>query len=521
MRIHPSAVLLWGSTLAALCGFAAEAQEYTAPANGFTSASAASPDAFSSGSQNYGGYGYGGNGYGGSGPAGVMPTGGEAYVAPEAAAPAGAYPGYAGDASFYDASGAYCPPGAMGHAAYGYPATAYPPSTNAWPYISPYDHNFEQHYRKDGLWFNEFHNRGREYGLSLEYLRSNALRPGTDLVGNPDVWQRFPFDPLNPGFFPPHNVGVFDDNIDSGGLRGRFTIRNPDDSAFETQVWWVAESSDVWRPFPTGDIDDLTTIRSRGGLPLETLVPGGVTVPYDLKYDLFYHSSSWGADADWVSMPLVNRKNLKVRTMIGMKFLQIREQFGFAGMDSGLGYALGPDGRPIPDTITDIGLDPFESELTSRTTSYLAGPQIGLRYEMGGEGLRVWGSTKFAVAANREEAHLSGNQIGDPFTQPFPDPTPDDLYPAAFSDNIGSTHISPILDTSIFIEAPVFRHLPVFKRSPIFHDAKFRFGYTYILAGEVIRPTKIIVWQTENPELRSNHSRWSVGLMSFAIDWKF
>ena len=485
MRIHPSAVLLWGCAVAATFGPTADAQDFderTVPA-----ASAGFEDAADEAAR----------------PGVVRLTGGQVEIPPAAAPP---------DAQPYPDG--YPPPV---YPEYGYPPAAPPPGMAAWPGTSPFEHSFDETYNQRGMWYNESNNETRDYNFSLDYIRTFFRQPGTDTVG--DYAFNSPLDPINGAILPAYDVSTIN-NLDGNGLRGKFVAHNPDDTSLEIQAWFGTQVEDTFSPLfdVKGDLNDPSTVRPRASIPLDDGF-GGVNIPFDTSYKLTYKVESFGGDLDWYTMSLYRSSVVNVRGLVGAKFLRIGESFSFQGSDSGLGVLFAPNGTPID--LVDLGVPPYESYLNSNTKSYLAGPEIGLRYEMGGKLLKLGGQTKFAVAVNSETITINGNNMDSPFVFPFPTPTPTVPYPMAFTSTQKHTHVSPIIDQSVYAEAPLFGLLPVIGKSPLLKGAKLRVGYTFILVNEVARPTQVIRWVAPAPAIELTRTRWSVGMVNVGINWKF
>jgi hypothetical protein len=407
---------------------------------------------------------------------------------------------------------------------YGPPMGMDPSGLQPWPGVEMYGPPIERTYSDQGIWFHEQQYNRRRYHFGLEYLRAFLRRPGTDTVGFNDP-ETPPWDPDNPGIFRPENVGVFGENLDTSGMRGRFEIMNEDNTGFETSIWFAGETEDHWSPVGASHVFsrfvDRAAIQNRRGVPLDDGA-GGYVARYDLGYDLYYQSGAWGADADWYSSPVYEIGGVQIRTTLGAKFLRVAEYFKFVGADSALEYDIDPDtGFPDPDSFVDNGFEPYSTRVGSRTTSYLAGPQIGLKYTWGPDAFRVFGHTKFAVAANSEQAILQGDHLGDGQIVPFPIPTPANPNPTYFRSERTHTHVSPILDTAIFAEAPIFEHVPFVNDLRLFKNARLRVGYTFLLSGEMLRPSKIIEWRTPFADLNNNRSRWTMGAVSVGVDWRY
>lgn len=321
-----------------------------------------------------------------------------------------------------------------------------------------------------------------------------------------------------------------------------------------------------------------------GGLPLDDGTVNGVTVPYDLDFRVKSISQAWGTNATWLSTPIVDKKALKVRGLAGARYMQVREGFGFVGRDSGLLYSdatniagIRPDLKlfskptgtdenqdgivdnagvvedsstgggggntgtstaffvaPV-DPITGQAVQPYTTWVNSTVRTHLAGPEVGFQFDLGGDKFKIWGQTKLGIMANQEQIKLSGNNVGmgiraDPDSTDRPkaliDPTPANPNPNAFSSTQNHTHVSPLFEQSIFMEMALFDKVPVLKRMKMLEEAKFKFGYTYIVAGEIARPYDSIRWQgmpTRGlfPSIDVDRQSWSVGTWSIGIDWLY
>lgn len=455
---------------------------------------------------------------------------GEAATLPGASAPGAISEGFGdpGVASF-------APPGQM---------PSYQPNSLYYPQNSPYEHNFDQTYNLKGMWFNDSNNYPRKYEFGLEYLNATLYAPGTDLVGDAETYPIVPSHaidpstglPAEPDPFVAYNVSHLAPDTSNGmrgfganGIRARFNIVNPDDRQLMTDIFMIFQTDAHWRPAPQPDISsDATiaqTIRAMGSIPLDNGIDQGnlgATAEFDLEYKLGYQSSAWGGNVDWTPNPFLDKGFLKVRTVYGLTFLNIAEEFSFYGIQSNYGYVI-DSGTGIIDgsTIVDVGLPFTETSLYSRTNSYLAGPEIGIRYDLGGDKIKFWGMTKAAVAVNYETIKLGGDNVWDTRDHLVPTPTPANPNPLAFNSEEIHTHVSPIFQQQLFAEAPLLQYVPYIRKMQMFRNANFRFGYNFTLVGEVARPTKSINWTEGTPTIDLNRSRWATGSTSFAIDWKY
>ncbi len=534
---------------------------------------------------------------------------------------------------FQAASGGYGPPGMPGM-----PMNVGPNAPiNAFPQISPFEKLFQQHRVEDnGLWSYRESNHGKKYFFSTEALFAKYRNPGSSKLGNDGTISYFGMveDELidatddefseaaeNLNYFNHVNYNVVP-ALYAPGTRLRWGWTNDDESGFEFTGWWIANADSEWSAInnsthkpnpanqsvmdillsppnyidPTGtgvvsSIPGVTTaqintilqneLMNLGGLPLDDGSLNGVTVPYDLDFRIKVVSQAWGTNATWMSTPMIDKNNLKVRTLAGVRYMKVKEAFSFVGRDSGLLYSdatsitgIRPDlklfshptgsdendddiidnagvveddsgsggsgtstaffAAPV-NPVTGLPVIPYTTVVDSKVDTNLAGPEIGIQFDLGGEKFKIWGQTKLGLMANQEKIQLSGDNVGmgiraDPDDVDRPkaliDPTTDDPNPNAFSSTQSHTHVSPIFEQSIFAEMDIFEHVPVLKRMKILEEAKFKVGYTYIVAGEVARPFDSIRWQgmpTRGlfPSIEVERQTWSVGTWSVGIDWLY
>ena len=328
-----------------------------------------------------------------------------------------------------------------------------------------------------------------------------------------------------------------------------------------------------------GDSDDETTgqdfilqnnLLNLRGLPLDDGTSFGVTAPYDLEFRLTSKSRTYGMSISWILAPAFRGRKFLVRPTVGVRYLRLQESFGFYGQDSGLSYdnledldepfngdiklhsppnnfdedqdgiidnaALveegGSGGGGNTDEFrfihyNDPTMYPMTSTLSNVSRSDLIGPEIGLRYDLGGEKFKLWGQTKFALTANNERLNLRGNNIGMVTRQPdFLVSTPGDPQPNRFSDRDRHTHVSEVIEQSFFAEAPIFAKLPYLRRSRLLSDANFRFGYTMLFVGHVARPYGSINWAGNPseglfPTIDVNRSSFWTQNFSFSLNWTY
>tara|TARA_B100000029_G_scaffold158978_1_gene154682 strand:+ start:768 stop:2483 length:1716 start_codon:yes stop_codon:yes gene_type:complete len=310
------------------------------------------------------------------------------------------------------------------------------------------------------------------------------------------------------------------------------------------------------------------------GLPLDDGSAFGVSSPYDLEFRLTSKSRTYGASVSFILAPTYRRRKFMIRPTVGVRYMRIQESMHFLGQDSGLSYDNLEDlDEPFNgdvklhsppnnfdedrDGITDNAalveqggnqgggggggnndeyrfilyndptMYPMTSTLNNLSRTDLIGPEVGLRYDLGGAKFRLWGQTKVAVAANTERLRMSGNNIGMVTRQNnFLQPTPEDPQPNRFSDRDRHTHVSPIIEQSFFAEAPLFAKIPILRRSRILSEANFRFGYTFLFVGQVARPYGSVNWAGNPseglfPSIDTTRSSFWTSNFSYSISWSY
>ena len=433
----------------------------------------------------------------------ILEDAGDDAMYDEGYAPAGYEGGGYPDGSYVDpAQGYYPQPLTQGYP----PQMMPPPNTNYWPEVSPFaEPIMDKTYRQNGIWMHEGVTGERKYMFSAEYMKVGFNRPGTDLIGEPGVYPLF-----GGGFFAqPVNASVFANGNDltSDGTRAKFSIQNPDSSSLELSAFWVAEGKQIYQPLPPRNLRDPSNpTNERGFLGLDDGA-FGTRLHFDTDFRMTYKAQSWGSDILWTTMPAFETLGFKVRPLFGVKYLTIREQFGLYGANTAIGNIFGNQ--------------PYETTLTSQTRSNLLGPQVGIRYEVGGNVFTLSGQTGLAVMANHETIQLYGDNMLDGVGQPIPIPTPSNPKPNTFRDAQAHTHISPIFLQDFYFKGKVFKALPIFNDIAFFANADMLIGYNFVLVGNVARPTKLIDWRVDSPRIDLSHSRWYMQAVTWGMQWQF
>jgi hypothetical protein len=358
-------------------------------------------------------------------------------------------------------------------------------------------------------------------------MTSKFKQPNETIIGDPNAppFVGAPFGVVTSGAFDGDIVGAREiqpdtvhekrDDPRSPGIRGTWGYLDPDDSGLEWNGWWSSDVTALFQRGIPGTEANPSTLRITAGLPLRN-DDGAFVVPFDEFFKVTFNSEAFGSELDWILTPKFERDWFKLRPLVGFRYLFIRERFMFEGSDSGLSLTFFDTGLPDPGSAFVPVVPSFSSFLFSDVRSHLAGPQIGLRYDLGGKKLKVWGASKFGVLANHERLNLRGNGIGDGFDPEF-------QQQFAFEEEQSHTHVSPIAEQSVFVDARIFGWVPVLKKIRMFEQANFRAGYSILGAWEVARPNDTIVWraQPEVPQIKVERTKWYLSTWSFGLSWEY
>jgi hypothetical protein len=353
---------------------------------------------------------------------------------------------------------------------------------------------------------------GRRWYFGTELMLSWGLSPGNSLIGAAQ-FSDLNFFPGAPNTFPHQYTGGFTDQFHYG-VRARLGWDNPDGSGVMLSAFRVFGKQQELGPGRVFWGSDIYQLQPLASIPLND-GGNGTVVPFDSAFLQQYNQNLFGGDLDAYFTPFVDGPSFQMKFLVGAKYLQISEQFNVQAADSGLGYYVDTTTNTIDySTVQYVGIPPYEMQLSSSTRSRLAGPAIGVRYDLGNELIKVWGQTKFAVAGNWENTRLSGQNVVNGF-QAYSQQGP------AFYQTSQTTRVSTIFETSIYADFYFFAMLPVVRKVDFLRRAQFRIGFDYILVGDVERPTNIINYNTPIPTLKGNRTWFDLKTLTLGINWNY
>jgi hypothetical protein len=348
------------------------------------------------------------------------------------------------------------------------------------------------------------------------------------------------------------------------------------------------------QPTTVGRFNDVNLVLENnldnlGGLPLndgsirtfsDGTALGGVTVPFDLQFQVSLRSELYGGNAEWVMSPVLSWGTLRVRPTVGIRYFYLQEGFRFYGQDSGLAYGsaqqqggggggnqtLSPDIKlhSPPDRIDNnndqivdnAGLIesggqqqgggggqqqnqqiffsfhdhfryPISSYLNNDSYQHMGGGEVGLNYDFGGESLLISGTTKVGLLGNFSRVKMSGDNIAMTTRESnLLLPSTADATPNSFTDSQSSARVSPMFEQTIQAEAPLFQYVPVLNRFSVFEKARFRTGYSILAIGQVTDTAAAILWQGNPaaglfPKITGNRNTYITNNWSFGVSWQY
>jgi hypothetical protein len=444
---------------------------------------------------------------------------------------------------------------------------------NPWPQISPFDHAWSQHRIDDGLWVNETRNDSIKYHFSTAAMIATVRPPERTRIGeeaiDPDQHIR-----LETIVWPSTDTRNVYDSKATGGIQFKWGLEQEDEQGLELSGFYIPNVNRVTHlgtrngdPTDPGDYN-LTIpgiLVNTDLLWLSGEVSGERRLRFDTSQRYSYTHEAWGANSSWYMSPLYKRGNIRIRPLLGVRYVGIGETFRFEGVDSGDRYAIAAVGGTTGTTgatggtgtggtgttqtaveITGIIFDGPEqyTTLTSATNSHLFGPELGLDYVLGGKTFQFNGSTRFGLMANREELKVSGTGFGGAFSTrsifsgtttggtggaaggvPVESTFDFDFDPdRVFKSTKSHMHVSPMFTQDINMEVAVLDLIPFINKKSFFDKAVVKVGYSVVIATEVARPESIIKWndQPQDPQINSKRrTNWWVQSLNLGLEWRY
>ncbi len=366
---------------------------------------------------------------------------------------------------------------------------------------------------------------------------------------------------INNALFPIRDLNAFSD-YSSTGIEGQWGFFNEDGTGMAWGGFWSGQDKQAFQmgqdningipitqDFIT-EVDGVVLFTRNGAIPLDwgfqnlDVTYNGLANLGTVKYDLLfaYDTKTWsiGTDANFYMTPMIQRDALTVRPLIGGRYLHINDQFHFRGIDSGFGYDIttqtgggqggGGQGtqsntfRPDAGSL-QVNYDLYEATLNNSVNTSLAGPQVGLRYDLGdGDEFKLWGQSILGLMANREDYQQSGNNLGDQqglllFSNGLDMLATD----ARFSSKRTLGHVSPLFEQTFMAEMQILDMIPVVRKMPYIENTVFRCGYTVTVVGEVARAGESIDWRgfPQFPSIRPGRDTWWTSRWTFGVEKRF
>ena len=372
-------------------------------------------------------------------------------------------------------------------------------------------------------------------------------------------------------FFPARKVSIFEDNPSSPGFKVRAGYFNDDGTGLGVEGWYAFQNNETFQvgqdhvngiPITQSLIAgvDLTTVILPddfdggfnngliyinylvGGLSLnedsgaiDTIYPDagftGTTQKYDLLYRLDIGSEAGSANVNYYLGHVMKRKSMRAVAFASARYFYLDEYFRFHAVDSGFGYDLGGavgEGTFRPDDDVFGPVYPMlDSSLQSSTTSHLAGPELGIRTDLGrSDRFNLWMQTSAGLMVNHESVEVHGENIGNAhrFNSNFGlgilDPSLDMFAnDTRFRDKEQHTFISPTFNFGLNAEMDVLGYLPLLKHIPLVNHAELTLGYNFLLIGNVSRPAQSINWRgfPQYPSVKSNRDTFEAHQLSAGL----
>ncbi|MBD3675645.1 MAG: hypothetical protein HUJ26_19205 [Planctomycetaceae bacterium] len=351
----------------------------------------------------------------------------------------------------------------------------------------------------------------------------------------------------------------------------RFGNRSAD--AFVSVLWeqnQIPYDIDTYPTYPSGleidsaldvvDVDNITVANPGIGLNDGSIL--GTIQKFDLYMQIQQRSELYGAQVTLLQTPSRQVGPFTVRPTMGVRYINTNEQFTMEGHDSGGDFDINPVEGTIEDAAIYGGVetdfipirDPIRAYIDSSSETNLGGPELGWRYNAGGDSFQLTGETKFGVMGANEKTRLWTKGIGQPYLFNQSDPTPLTNFNFFYDpeletiDTNASAFVTPTFQQSFNTTTKPFGYVPILRNYGLFREANFKAGWTFLLIGQLQRPNNQIVYQSGNgaippgelinpisdeaygtptgdptlqPILKKDRSLYFVNYFNFGVEWEF
>ncbi|MBL8849544.1 MAG: hypothetical protein JNG89_07665 [Planctomycetaceae bacterium] len=400
-----------------------------------------------------------------------------------------------------------------------------------------------------------------------------------------DGWPGFVTTGAPQAIYPIRSTDILDDVISSNGVRLRGGYFDGDGTGMQLEFWWAFGAHDAVQ-YGSDNIDGIPITQELitgvsdpqygewpneelagdfgqwggflmnakiGALPLEDssgiydgfFPPGngitGSTQKYDILFRVDTNLNVGGGNLNFYLGELYRRPHVSIKSYTGIKYMFVDERFGFRGIDSGMNYAVDElTGNPEDGEFIGPFYPLFESILNATVTSHLAGPEFGLRGDLGkGGAFAVWWQGSLGLLANHETARVQGNNIGNAyiFHSNFGDPSTIgdesgaglgnpayDMFAndTTFDSKEQHTHVSPTLNLGVNAEIGILDAIPGIRRISLFDDAKLNVGYNMQFVGMMARAADSIRWRgfPDFPSAQIDYETWGMHQLSIGLHFE-
>ena len=353
--------------------------------------------------------------------------------------------------------------------------------------------------------------------------------------------------------FPIRNHNILG-NVQNAGVGVHWGFDDADGMGLMLSGFYLGENNQVFQmgtdiingvpvtPTMVENTDGQILLTKNGALPinngLDPVIPGwtgpiGATQKFDIMFRVERRQEAAGTGLAYHMSPLFKSRGVMVRPYVGGRYMFLNESFHFKGVDSGFGYEIEgvtdagndeePTFRPVPTTLFP-SYDQFTATLNNEVRTHLAGPEVGLRYDLGtGDGFKIWGATTAGLMANSSQLRLSGNNIGEVENTRFEYGINMLEQDARFRSKANHGRVSALFEQTIAVDSRIFEALPFTSEVPVLNTAIFHFGYTFTAIGAVNRPLDTVNWNgfPLTPTLNNDTQTFVLHRFNFGLEWKY